>query len=77
VSEEDEDAGEADEAEEVVDVMLVADHESAVVAQPSKEPLHLPAPLVSPELPAVLRLLAVAPAMKRDPSVSPTSLTTR
>ncbi len=51
--EEDEDAAEAYEAQEVIGVALVAYDQPAVVAQPRKQPLDLPAPPVSPQRPAV------------------------
>jgi hypothetical protein len=43
LSEKDEDAAQVDEAQEIGGVTLVAHDEAAKVAQPSEEPLDLPA----------------------------------
>jgi len=53
-------AGEVEEAEEVLDVVFPSSNESAEVVQPGEEPLHLPASLVAPQLATVLRFAAPA-----------------
>ena len=50
------DAAELQEAEEVVGKTFVTDDQTAEVAEVSKEPLDLLAPLVTPEFSAVLGL---------------------
>jgi hypothetical protein len=47
-------AGEVDEAEEVLDVVLPSSHEAAEVVHPGEQPLHLPAFSVTAELAAIL-----------------------
>src|ERR1035437_7644993 len=54
-------AGEVDEAEEVLDVIFPSGNESAEVVHPGEEPLHFPSSLVAPQLASVLRLSAPAP----------------
>jgi len=51
-----------DEAEVVERVALVADHQPAEVAEPSEEPLNLPAPPIAPQGPAILGLGALPTA---------------
>ena len=56
------DAGELDEAEEVLDMELPACDESAEVVHPGEEPFHFPAFSIASQLPSVLGLMfAVAP----------------
>ena len=61
MSEEHVEAGEVDEAEEVLDVIFPSGNESAEVVHPGEEPLHFPSSLVAPQLASVLRLSAPAP----------------
>jgi len=58
-------AGEVDEAEEVLDVVFPAGNEAAEVVHPGEEPLHLPSSLVASQWASVLRL-AAPPAIGRD-----------
>src|SRR5450755_1326097 len=58
-------AGEVDEAEEVLDVVFPSGDESAEVVHPGEEPFHLPTSLVAPQLASVLRLSTPA-AIRRD-----------
>jgi len=51
----------------VLDMPCIPHHQSAEITQPRKQPLDLPAPLVAPQHPAVLRLrLRPIPAMRRN-----------
>ena len=54
------DAGELDEAEEVLDVELPSCDESSEVVHPGEEPFDLPALLVTAELPLILRFASIA-----------------
>ena len=58
-------AGEVDEAEEVLDVVFPAGNEAAEVVHPGEEPLHLPSSLVAAQWASVLRLAAPA-AIRRN-----------
>lgn len=55
-----------DEAEEVVEVILVADHQPAIVAQPGEQPLYLPPAPVASERSAVLGLGTLASSSVRS-----------
>ena len=52
--EEDHDAGEVQEAGEILDVILVSDRDAAEGRQPGEEAFDLPAPFVAAEFAAVL-----------------------
>src|ERR1035437_1806219 len=65
MSEEHVEAGEVDEAEEVLDVVFPSGDESAEVVHPGEEPLHLPSSLVASQWASVLRLAAPA-AIRRN-----------
>src|SRR4051812_42075564 len=55
------------EAAVVLRLPLVADDEPPGVAEPGERPLDLPAPLVPPQYPPVLRLRSLPlPTMRRD-----------
>jgi hypothetical protein len=54
-------AGEVDEAEEILDVVLPSGDEAAEAVHPGKEPLHFPAPAVAAQLAAILTPAPVAP----------------
>src|SRR5450755_4538244 len=58
-------AGEVDEAEEVLDVIFPSGDESAEVVHPGEQPLHFPTFLVASQRASVLRLAAPA-AVRRD-----------
>jgi hypothetical protein len=67
IPQQDNDAPETHEAEVVLGSSLVADHQPPEIAQPSEEPLDLPAPLVAPELAPVLGLRPPpVPAVRGD-----------
>src|SRR5271165_9683 len=58
-------AGEVDEAEEVLDVVLPTSDEAAEVVHPGEKPLHFPTFFVAPQLSSVLGF-AAPPAIGRD-----------
>ena len=58
-------AGEVDEAEEVLDVVLPTSDEAADVVHPGEKPLHFPTFFVAPQLSSVLSF-AAPPAIGRD-----------
>src|SRR5450755_3071008 len=58
-------AGEVDEAEEVLDVIFPSGDESAEVVHPGEKPLHFPSSLVAAQRASILRLAAPA-AIRRD-----------
>ncbi len=64
-------ARELNEAAEVLEVILPADQHAAVVLEPGKEPFHLPAPLLAPQGPAILRRGAPVAAVRRDERDAP------
>ena len=66
MSEQDVQAGQMDEAEEVLDVVFPSDDESAEVVHPCKESLDFPASAVTAQLPAVLGLLFAIAAVGSD-----------
>ena len=59
-------ATETHHAEEVLDVVLPADHQSTKVMQPSKESFHSPTPAVPPQRATVLCGFAALSAMRCD-----------
>ena len=59
-------ATEADHAEEVLDVILPADHQATKVMKPGKQSLHAPASPVASQRASILGRLASLPAMRRD-----------
>ena len=58
-------AGEVDEAEEVLDVVFPSGDESAEVVHPGKQPFHFPTFFVAPQLSSILGF-AAPPAIGRD-----------
>ena len=66
MSEQDADASEMDEAEEVLGVPVVSDDESAVVVEPGKQALDLPAPPVASKRTPVLGLPLSVREVRRD-----------
>jgi hypothetical protein len=54
-------AGEVDEAEEILDMVFPSGDEAAEVMHPREEPLHFPAPAVAAQLTAILTPAPVAP----------------
>ena len=52
-----------DEPKVVACVMFISDHQTAKVAEPSKQALHLPAPFVATQWASVLRLGSLAVAL--------------
>src|SRR5215211_4524625 len=59
-SEQYDDAPELRHAQEVLLLVLVADHQPPEVLQPAKEPLYLPSPLVAPQLASILALFLLS-----------------
>ncbi len=60
MSNEDKRAGEVKKPKEVLGLALVAGDRAAEEVEPGKETLHLPAPLVAPQLTSILRRRAFA-----------------
>jgi len=58
-------AGELDEAKEVLDVVLPAGNQASKVVHPGEEPFHSPTSLVAPQLSSILGF-AAPPAIGRD-----------
>src|SRR5260370_5985294 len=71
VSEQDEDAAQVDEAQVIERMTLIADDQSAEIAEPREEPLNLPTPLVAPQRAAILGLGTFATAPVRRDHLDP------